>query len=280
MWHMLFSCIAALLLLRYINPAPTGMPSWAQFKEYYRGLVPIAICTTLNAGLNNMSLEYVSLFVNQVIKATAPLPAAAFSFLFAGKRYSTRIIASVCGIVVGSILANAPSLGRANQSDNSLFGVVICGVSLLANSLKPVLQMLAMNATAEKAKLAPAVVLFYDSAVSFCLMLLYWLLSAERGASIAYLADPHTTLIGLVIIVAGASMAFCFNLATYYFVALTSALCALPLLAHHRSHGPRTTPAERKSAPLPPYARRAGPRRSAPTASRSSSSRPRRSRRA
>lgn len=55
-------------------------------------------------------------------------------------------------------------------------------------------------------------------------MLLYWLLSPEREASVTYLEDPHTTLIGFVIIVCGASMAFGFNLAVYYFVMYTSAL--------------------------------------------------------
>ena len=53
-----------------------------------------------------------------------------------------------------------------------------------------------------------------------------YLLSPEREASAAYLSNPSTTGIGIVIIATGASMAFCFNLAVYYFIAYTSALCA------------------------------------------------------
>lgn len=224
MWHMIFSSVAALILLTYVNPAPTGLPTVRQFWEYKGALIPIAACTTLNAGLNNMSLTMVSLFVNQVIKASSPLPAAAFSYAFAGKTFSREVVGSVLLIVVGSMLANAHSVG-AGGSGSSLTGVLLCATSLLANALKPVLQMLAMSRdTAERPKLAPTVVLFYDCGVSFFFMLAFWLLSSERAASLAYLEDPSLTMVGLGIICAGASMAFGFNLAVYYFVAYTSAL--------------------------------------------------------
>ena len=225
MWHMIVTSLAALLLLAFVNPAPTGMPSRAQFWEYKDGLIPIAICTTLNTGLNNLSLTMVSLFVNQVIKATAPLPTAFFSFVLAGKTYSQPILLAVATIVMGSILANVHSMTSSSSSDNSLLGVVICATSLLANALKPVLSMKLMStSTVERPKLAPTVVLFYDSALSFVFMLVYWLLSPEREAPVSYLANPATTFVGVGIVLCGASMAFTFNLAVYYFVLYTSAL--------------------------------------------------------
>jgi hypothetical protein len=49
----------------------------------------------------------------------------------------------------------------------------------------------------------------------------YWLLSSERDASLHYLEDPHTTFVGVGIVLVGASMAFGFNLAVYYFVLYT-----------------------------------------------------------
>ena len=228
MWHMVFSAGAALLLLKYVNPAPTGLPSFQQFWEYKNTIVPIAACTTLNNGLNNMSLTLVSLFVNQVIKATAPLPSLFFSAVFAGKVYSRPVIASVCVIVVGSVLANAHTMASGNSDDNSIIGVIICCVSLLANAMKPVLAMISMSrASGDVPKLAPTVVLFYDCATSFVFMLVYWLLSPEREGSISYLGNPSTTLIGIGIICASATMAFGFNLAVYYFVAYTSALTSM-----------------------------------------------------
>ena len=71
MSHMIVTALAALLLLAYVTPAATGMPTLSQFWHYKEALVPVAICTTLNLGLNNLSLTLVSLFVNQAIKAIA-----------------------------------------------------------------------------------------------------------------------------------------------------------------------------------------------------------------
>ena len=74
MFHMLFSSLAAWLLLYTVAPPSCGGPSLAQLREYGDGLMVIAICTALNVGLNNLSLTLVSLFINQVIKASSPLP--------------------------------------------------------------------------------------------------------------------------------------------------------------------------------------------------------------
>ena len=152
--------------------------------------MPIAMCTTLNVGLNNISLTMVSLFVNQVIKACAPALAAFFSFVVSGKTFSHAVLACVGALVLGSILANAHSMA-AGGSETALLGVLLCSLSLVANALKPVVMSKVMTESSERPKLAPTVVLFYDSAISFGFMLFYWLLSPERAASLAYLEDPH-----------------------------------------------------------------------------------------
>ena len=67
MWHMLVGSIASLVLLcTFTPPKEGGMPSFGQLWQYADALIPIAICTTLNVALNNVSLTIVSLFVNQV----------------------------------------------------------------------------------------------------------------------------------------------------------------------------------------------------------------------
>lgn len=68
-------------------------------------------------------------------------------------------------------------------------------------------------------------------------MLVYWVCSNERAASIDYLVNGantklvnpalegyNTTIVGLAIMIAGSLTAFFFNLSTYYFVSYTSAL--------------------------------------------------------
>ena len=61
MFHMLVSSLAALLIMATIAPPSTGFPSFGQLYEYLDGLALIAACTTLNVGLNNISLTIVSL---------------------------------------------------------------------------------------------------------------------------------------------------------------------------------------------------------------------------
>jgi hypothetical protein len=77
MFHMLFSSLASLLLLATCFRPPTGMPTPRQYWEYKHLLLPIALCTFVNNGLNNMSLTMVSLFVNQARPRRRPFDAAA-----------------------------------------------------------------------------------------------------------------------------------------------------------------------------------------------------------
>ena len=57
MWHMIFSALASLLLMATVARPPTGLPTWHQFWAYKGMIVPIAVLTVLNNGLNNMSLS-------------------------------------------------------------------------------------------------------------------------------------------------------------------------------------------------------------------------------
>lgn len=225
MWHMLVSAFAAMLLMCTVARPATGLPNFTQFWEYKIGLISISACTFLNNGLNNMSLTMVSLFTNQVIKATLPFWLMIFSFVLAKKTYGPMIIGSVLALVVGSVLSNASSFGSSSGQSTSLVGVIICVISLMASAVKPVVAMMVMAGTPDRPKLAPNLVLFYDTGISFFFMLTYWLCSNEREGSYKYVTGSSLqSTLTLTIILCGSSMAFIFNIANYYFVMLTSAL--------------------------------------------------------
>ena len=232
MFHMGASALAALILMLTCAKPPNGAyPSFSQLWEYKFQVLPIAILTVLNNGLNNWSLQLVALFVNQVIKATGPLPTSIFEYIFQGKVYGGLTYAAVSMIVFGSVLANAP-LFSVPGSETSLVGVVLCIISLMAASLRPVLQKILLSNDGKtklaRAPLTPSQALFWDASISFCMMLLIWLCSAERVPSVEYLlshtANPQSGLLGVAIIVAGSTMAFTFNIAMYYYILYTSAL--------------------------------------------------------
>ena len=222
MFHMAVSSSAALLLLHTVAKPTSGMPSPQQLWDYKFSLLPIACCTVLNNGLNNLSLTLVSLFVNQVIKATMPFFVMVFSFFFAQKRFGCAVITIVLCLVAGSVMSNFKDFSKPGGGNTSITGVVVCVISLIANALRPVIAMNVMAGTDELPKLHPTVILFYDTGLSFCMMFLYWLCSYERASSVSYMGS-HAGM-GLLIIATGSSMAFVFNLANYYFIRLTSAL--------------------------------------------------------
>ena len=243
MFHQLVSSVAAFGLCACVIKPTLGLPSFQQYWEYKYAIVAISVCSALNAGLNNVSLSLVSLFINQTIKAMQPLPTTFFSWCVAGKQYSLALIVTVTAIVIANIMALWNKVHSGSSDSNSVVGIVACVISLLAASLRPVIMMVLMDGTGERPKLNPTVVLVYDAATAFVLMLLYWVCSPERQASIDYLS-AHSQM-GVMIIVVGSTLAFVFNLSVYYVRAPTA-----------RRHSTRPSPHDLPNLPVSDQARR------------------------
>lgn len=240
MFHMAASATAALLLmLTCRKPPPGGLPHLAQLQSYAWQLVPMAVLTMVNNGCNNWSLSLVSLVINQVIKVTAPLPTCLFEYILQGIVYNLQIYLTCCLLVAGAVMAVAANIMASQAEGGSSagvqvtpLGIAVCVVSLCAASLKPVIQKIIMSggkALKDKPPLMPEQAMFWDTLIAFFLFLLVWLVvGPEREGSMAYLmgqtANPNSGWVGLGIILSGSTMAFFFNVATYYFIMYTSAL--------------------------------------------------------
>ncbi len=223
-FHMLTSMLAAYLLQACVIQPKLGPPTLSQLWDYKLAILPMGVCTFLTNGLNNASLTAVSLFLNQAIKACMPMPTLFFSFAFADKRYSCIKIVVVCTICLGSVLAVWYNI-ESDQSGSQISGAAMVVTGMLAASLRPVFAMLLMDGLGSGLpKLEPTVVMVYDCGIAFTCMLITWLCLNERAESIAYLSDPETTGVGVLIISVGCTMAFIFNLTSFYFIKLTSAL--------------------------------------------------------
>lgn len=226
MFHMIVSVSASFLLQWLVIKPKLGGPTFQQLWDYKQLLIPMGICTFLTNGLNNESLSLMTLFLNQAIKATLPMPIMLFSFLFAKKTYSAFLMFVVFFLCLGSVLSVSYKFAH-NQGGSEFAGVVMCVVGMLAASIKPVLvMMLTSGLQGDITKLEPTVVLVYDCGIAFTLMLITWLCFDERQESIAYLSDPDTRAIGIIIIAIGSTLAFAFNLSNFYFITLTTALTA------------------------------------------------------
>ena len=74
----------------------------------------------LNIGLNNWSLVFISLSINQLLRSIVPLPTAALATIFENKRFNWQVWASMGVVCVGAMLA---SYGSGNAS---FLGILVC----------------------------------------------------------------------------------------------------------------------------------------------------------
>ena len=169
MWHMLVSAVAAWLLAYFVAPPELGMPSFRQLFDYKFCIIPIAYCTTVSNWLNNESFTELSLFLNQNIRALGPLPTVVFTWLFANRTFSYQKLMCVAFIIIGTGLACAWELSHSDGG-NSTSGIIVCIISMVIASLKPVIAMIVMQGTEKQPRLDPVVVLFYDSALASVFM--------------------------------------------------------------------------------------------------------------
>lgn len=230
MWHMVASVGGSCVMMK-IKPPKTGWPSLTQLQEYKWGLCGLAMFSTINIVCNNYSLMFVSVFVNQVIKATAPGVAMTSSFFIMGRRYALGLIAAV-GLLCVSAIGAVPQGKSGEQS--SLVGIVLVIIATLASATKPVIGELLMTSST-KPKLDPSVLVFYDCAMSFFFMLALWLLSGTfesfapqynefKGAPAYIAAKPGTAVL---IIIAGSFAAFSYNFTVYYFTKVANAVTVI-----------------------------------------------------
>lgn len=217
MFHMVASCLGTTVIMCF-RPPETGYPNARQFWVYKYVLILNSACSTLNISLNNVSLTLISLFLNQVIKATAPAPTLVLSAIIEGKRFTWPVIISTALIITGTVLA----VPMSSDSGTKLSGIIAAITSTFAASLKTVVMSVIMRGTAERPRLSPTAVMWYDFLLAFLMMLVYWLASAERVGSIDYIKEHPSWAVGIIL--GGSSMAFAFNVSNYMFVLTTSAL--------------------------------------------------------
>ena len=99
-FHTISSVLGMSVLMR-LRPPQSGWPTLKQGWEYRWEILPISICHCANIGLNNISLMWVSLFINQIIKSTAPFPTMIAEYFLIRERQTWTIIGSVVLLVIG-----------------------------------------------------------------------------------------------------------------------------------------------------------------------------------
>ena len=117
--------LVAVTLMSFRSGLPNPSELGAQF---LRPIVHLqGVATALNIGLNNWSLVFISLTMNQILKSTVPLPTATLSLIFEKKSFSWQLWGSMTVLVGGCVTAAWGSLGA-----EPVMGILICLGSILS----------------------------------------------------------------------------------------------------------------------------------------------------
>ena len=206
--------------------ANKGLPQPQELVEHFKRPLVHAqgVATALNIGLNNWSLVFISLTLNQVLKSTVPLPTALLSVMFESKSFSWQLYGSMVVLVIGCILAAWGGAGDELE-DGNWVGILICLGSVLATAAWTVSSAVLMQ-MGEKP--LDAVSLIFVSGPTCIATLLCFFFALELPRLINFASDPEHPVpsVGEMMLYLGAAAALAsvYDIVHNQFVKLTSSV--------------------------------------------------------
>jgi drug/metabolite transporter (DMT)-like permease len=195
---------------------PSAARLRAQFK---RPMIHIhGVFTALNIGLNNWSLVFISLSINQLLRSIVPLPTAALSTVFEKKRFGWQIWVSMGVVCAGAMLASYGS------GDASLFGILICLGSVFSGAAWTVVSGMLLQMGEEP--LDSLSVLFCSSPTCI-LTTLVFAMALELPHIKEWFADESRPNVGAMFalyILVGGLLGFTYDLVHQQFIKVTSSM--------------------------------------------------------
>lgn len=204
MTHQLFCFIVCTALLPWKKP--TKIRSW----KSYMKVLTLPIFFIFNIGLNNLSLLYTTLALNQLIRAFCPVLVVMLAFLVEDKIPSIASGAAVLTLVLGVTLSVATS------PDLEFFGTAICFASVLGSGLQTV-----TVSHLKVIKMDPLSLVFHTSPINVITLIPLMFILGEQHQLRTYIEEGGTMkIIGLTLI--GGVIALGYNLILMSFIQHTS----------------------------------------------------------
>jgi solute carrier family 35 protein C2 len=132
--------------------------------RYWKSLLALAIIHGVDVGLENFSIVYISISLNQIIKATVPAMTLVLSWLFEDRHYTTQMVLSTALTVVGAILA---VLNNPQIKEDGVYGIVAACLSAVAGAVSTILLGLLL----QRAKINAVTISFASSLPSALVLL-------------------------------------------------------------------------------------------------------------
>eukprot|EP00466_Bigelowiella_natans_P004246 jgi/Bigna1/86279/estExt_fgenesh1_pg.C_90184 len=165
-----------------------------------------------NIALNNLSLLYTTLALNQLIRSFCPVAVALFAYLIEDK------VPSFSGGTAIFCLVFGVTLSISTSPDLEFLGTVICFGSVFGNAVQTVLV-----SVLKIVKLDPLSIIYHTSIINSLLLLpLLFILGEHRQLQTHVEEQGAMSVFGLT--VAGGAIAFAYNLILLSFIQNTSSV--------------------------------------------------------
>jgi len=184
----------------------------------------------MNIGMNNLSLQFTTLALNQLIRSFSPVAIGVTAYLIEGRTQSLPKLLTLSALVGGVVM------GVATSPDFDFLGFLICGGSVLGQALGIVMTALMMGDASVRLHVFD--VLLYATLPSI-VVLLPWSYGMGEFAVIGQSIEREGFGVIAGLIIAGGTFAFTYNLFTTIFIKMTSSVyygvtgglrCALAIL--------------------------------------------------
>ncbi|KAF2670916.1 DMT family organic anion transporter [Microthyrium microscopicum] len=210
-WHLIFATIMTQSMAKFTTMLDSRKKVPMTGRVYLRAIVPIGVFFSLSLMFSNMTYIHLSVAFIQMLKATTPAATLVVTWVLGTAQPNIRTLGNIMVIVVGVIIA---SIGEIKFV---LIGVVFCilGVAFEATRLAMVDRLL----NGAEFKMDPMVSLYYFAPVC----------AVMNGTVALFLEVPSLSMakiydLGLMTLLANASVAFMLNLAVVFLIGKTSAL--------------------------------------------------------
>jgi len=208
--HQIFCFLGASLLL--LTPIYTRKP--LESGELALKLLTISVFFSINTGLNNTSLLYLTLSANQIIRALLPAVCAVFATFIEGKRYDMLQWSTMVVLVFGVILA---------LLDNPKFdkiGTILCLSSVIGAALHVSVVGYFMGG---KIGMSAFDVLLYTS-LPIVIILTPPMIATGEPEKLDKFVDQSGWPRATFLVGVGGVIAFGYNLIHYFFIHYTSSV--------------------------------------------------------
>mmetsp|Transcript_14779 Transcript_14779/g.28977 ORF Transcript_14779/g.28977 Transcript_14779/m.28977 type:complete len:358 (-) Transcript_14779:338-1411(-) len=176
-------------------------------------IIPAAFC--MNIGMNNLSLQFTTLALNQLIRSFSPVAIALTSFAIEGKAQSWQKALSLSALVGGVIM------GVTTSPDFELLGFLICAGSVLGQAMGIVMTAFVMGG--QSVRLNVFDVLLYATLPSI-IVLLPWSYAMGEFEVLEAAVEREGLPVVCGLLLAGGTLAFTYNLFCTIFIKMTSSV--------------------------------------------------------